>query len=37
MMQQTEKGLMRQIKKMDTELSMLDTENTILRERCEEF
>ena len=22
---------------MDTELSMLDTENTILRERCEEF
>ena len=28
---------MRQIKKMDTELSMLDTENTILRERCEEY
>ena len=36
-MEQTEKQLMRQIKKMDTELSMLDTENTILRERCEEY
>ena len=22
---------------MDTELSMLDTENTILKERCEEY
>ena len=37
MMESTEKMLMRQIKKMDTELSMLDTENTILRERCDEY
>ncbi len=37
MMQTTEKGLMRQIRKMDTELSMLDTENQILKERCSEF
>ena len=37
MMEQTEKTLMRQIKKMDTELSMLDTENQILKERCDEY
>ena len=32
-----EKGLLRQIKKMQTEISMLETENDILRERCEDY
>ena len=36
-MEATEKNLMRSVRKMDTELSMLDTENTILKERCEEY
>lgn len=36
-MEATEKNLMRSVRKMDTELSMLDTENTILKERCDEY
>lgn len=28
---------MRQLKKMDTEVSMLETENQILRDRCDEY
>lgn len=37
MMYQTEMGLMRSVRKMDTEMSLLEAENAVLREKCDEF
>ena len=37
MMYQTEAGLMRSVRKIDTELSLLEAENAVLREKLDEF